>query len=413
MWNDDREVIEKNLNKWVPTVGKWEFKEGVAEYIAPNLEKYPQSFGIALGEEGFRSGSIKTKIRFDESVKDSAGRIIIGYHSATSDYFTVGLGGYGYAYVISEFRSDKGWIRSRSEGDQENLSPNTDYEIEVKLEGQRVGLRVDGIKVIEYSLPRPLTGDQIGLFAWGESKIQFKDTKITKKRPTSFVIMKLDEPYFDELYKKIIKPVAENQDVGLHAYRADEVYKPGVILKDIVRGITESEVIIAEITSLNPNVFYELGYSHCLGKDKQTILLAEEGTKLPFDISGYRCIFYDRCLFYNNNYLFSWDSLPGGDREKLIKYLIDNFDIDWVENAEIRKSRDSKTISLSKNENIAEIRMDEKKGKAILKISDGRIHDLKVKKDNGKLNIYDNSTKGGIEFEDTLRKHLKNILQSF
>lgn len=409
MWNDDREVIDKNLNKWVPTVGKWEFKEGIAEYIAP-LAKSLQPFGIALGEEGFRSGSIKTKIRFDENVEGPSGRIIIGYHPATSEYYTVGLGGYGYAYVISEFRQSR-WRGLKLEGDQENLSPNTDYEIEVKLEGQRVGLRVDGIKVIEYSLPRPLKGDQFGLFAWGKSRIQFKDTKITKKRPTAFVIMKFDEPYFDELYKKIIKPVAENSDMDLHAYRADEIYKPGIILKDIVSGITESEVIIAEITSLNPNVFYELGYSHC--RDKETILLAEEGTKLPFDISGYRCIFYNRCLFCNNRYLFSWESVPGDDNEKLIRFLIDNFDIDQVENAEIRKSGDGKTIYLSKNEILARIMLEDKEEKAILKLSDGRIHDLKVIKDNGKLNIYDNSTKGGIDFEDTLRKHLKNILQSF
>lgn len=299
MRDDDREQIEKNLNRWVPTVGKWEFKEGFANYIGPNLAKYPQPFGIALGEEGFRKGSIKTKICFDKNIKGPAGRIIVGYNPATSEYFTVGLGGHGYAYVISEFRPDKGWIGLKLKGDQENLSQGTEYEIEVRLEGQKVGLRVDGIKVVEHFLPQPLTGDQIGLFAWGENKIQFKETKVTKERPTAFVIMKLDKPYFDELYKNVIKPVAENKEMGLHAYRADEVYKPGIILRDIVQGITESEVIIAEITSLTPNVFYELGYAHCRGKDP--ILLAEEGTKLPFDISGYRCIFYDRCLFHDNS----------------------------------------------------------------------------------------------------------------
>lgn len=292
MWDDDREPIEKNLNKWVPTVGKWEFEEGIAKYTGPNLAKSPQPFGIALSEEGFRKGSIKTKIRFDENIKGPAGRIIIGYNSATSEYFTVGLGGYEYAYVISEFRPGKGWIGLRLEGDQENLSPGTEYGIEVKLEGQKVGLRVDGIKVIEHFLPQPLTGDQIGLFAWGESKIQFMETKVTKKSPTAFVIMKFDEPYFDELYRKVIKPIAKKMD--LHAYRADEVYKPGIILRDIVRGITESEVIIAEITSLTPNVFYELGYAHCRGKDP--ILLAERGIEIPFDISGYRCIFYDNTI---------------------------------------------------------------------------------------------------------------------
>ena len=45
---------------------------------------------------------------------------------------------------------------------------------------------------------------------------------------------------------------------------------------------------------MNANVFYELGYAHALGK--QTILLAERGRELPFDVSGYRCIFYDNTI---------------------------------------------------------------------------------------------------------------------
>jgi hypothetical protein len=65
-----------------------------------------------------------------------------------------------------------------------------------------------------------------------------------------------------------------------------------------VRGIVTSDVIIAEVTPPNQNVFYELGYAHALGKP--TILLAEQpkegGARLPFDISGYRCIFYDDAI---------------------------------------------------------------------------------------------------------------------
>jgi hypothetical protein len=52
--------------------------------------------------------------------------------------------------------------------------------------------------------------------------------------------------------------------------------------------------VIAEITPPNPNVFYELGYAHAL--DKPTILLAERSSKLPFDVSGYRCIMYDNSI---------------------------------------------------------------------------------------------------------------------
>jgi len=89
-----------------------------------------------------------------------------------------------------------------------------------------------------------------------------------------------------------------------------------------------------------------------------------------------------------DKYLFSWDSVPGCDNKKLIKFLRDDFDIDWAENSEIRKSKDCQTICIFKDENSAEIMMDEKNEKVTLKISDGRIYDLKVKTEKGKLNIY-------------------------
>jgi nucleoside 2-deoxyribosyltransferase len=88
----------------------------------------------------------------------------------------------------------------------------------------------------------------------------------------------------------VVRPVSE--DLGFFAFRADDVFRPGVILQDIIQGIVGSDVVLAEITPVNANVFYELGYAHAL--NKPTILLANRNTeKLPFDISGYRVIFYD------------------------------------------------------------------------------------------------------------------------
>jgi hypothetical protein len=85
-------------------------------------------------------------------------------------------------------------------------------------------------------------------------------------------------------------------------------------------------------------------------------------------------------------YLFSWDNVSRNDNETLIRFLRDDLDMGWVENAEINKSDDGKTIFITKDENSAEIKIDEKEGKAPLKIGN---YDLKVKKENGKLNIYE------------------------
>lgn len=87
-------------------------------------------------------------------------------------------------------------------------------------------------------------------------------------------------------------------------------------------------------------------------------------------------------------YLFSWDNIPGNDSERLLRYLRDDHDIGWVESAEIRKSDDGKTLHIIKDENLVEIMIDEKEEKAILKIRDDRTYYLKVKKEKGKLNIY-------------------------
>ena len=96
-------------------------------------------------------------------------------------------------------------------------------------------------------------------------------------------------------------------------------------------------------------------------------------------------------------YLFSWDNVPGNDSERLLIFLLDALDIDWAENAKIRKSDDGKIICIFKDENSAEIMIDEEKEKATLKIGDGKIIDLKVKKENGKLNIYRELIERGVE----------------
>ncbi|MCG7847945.1 MAG: hypothetical protein MIO93_02020 [ANME-2 cluster archaeon] len=87
--------------------------------------------------------------------------------------------------------------------------------------------------------------------------------------------------------------------------------------------------------------------------------------------------------------LFSWDNVPGNDSDRVLEYLMNERDIDWVKSAEIFKSNDSKTIHILKDDNSVEIMIDKNEKKVTLKISDGRIYDLEVKKENDKLKIYD------------------------
>jgi len=88
-------------------------------------------------------------------------------------------------------------------------------------------------------------------------------------------------------------------------------------------------------------------------------------------------------------YLFCWDTVHINDNDKVLRsFLMDDLDLDWANDARIHIFDVGKTIRIFKDEHSVEIIINEKKEKATLKISDGRTYDLKVKKENGKLNIY-------------------------
>lgn len=85
---------------------------------------------------------------------------------------------------------------------------------------------------------------------------------------------------FDDIYKFGIKGAAD--DVGAYAERVDEqIFNEG-ILDRIFNQISKADVIVADMTGRNPNVFYEVGYAHALGKT--VVLLTQRTEDIPFDL---------------------------------------------------------------------------------------------------------------------------------
>lgn len=107
--------------------------------------------------------------------------------------------------------------------------------------------------------------------------------------------MQFSAPY-NELYVDVIAPVCE--EMGLNAVRADDRYGPGVIIQDIERQINEAKIVVADISPVNPNVYYEVGYAHALRKP--TVLIAERTTDLPFDVSPFRTLLYENTIAGKN-----------------------------------------------------------------------------------------------------------------
>lgn len=112
----------------------------------------------------------------------------------------------------------------------------------------------------------------------------------------AFVLMPFTEP-LTKIYQTLIKPTVENPRFNLVCRRADDIKSNRAIIQDIWKSICEARVIIADMTDLNPNVMYELGVAHTLGKE--TILLYQRTAtdiKFPFDLSHIRRIEYDNTV---------------------------------------------------------------------------------------------------------------------
>jgi len=93
----------------------------------------------------------------------------------------------------------------------------------------------------------------------------------------------------DRLYKFILKPVCEK--CGFEVLRADKINTSDSITDTIIDNLKKAELVIADITGHNPNVFYEMGYRACLNKPLIHLKMKDE--KIPFDISTIRTFDYD------------------------------------------------------------------------------------------------------------------------
>ena len=106
---------------------------------------------------------------------------------------------------------------------------------------------------------------------------------------TCFVMMPFENP-FDVYYDNIYKPAIIK--AKLDPIRADDLFRPSVIVSDLWKMIQGAKVLLAELTTKNANVFYELGLAHAIGKP--IILVSETMDDVPFDLQQLRVLLYDK-----------------------------------------------------------------------------------------------------------------------
>ena len=97
--------------------------------------------------------------------------------------------------------------------------------------------------------------------------------------------------HFDKVYETL---QAASSKLSLTCLRADDIWENEVVIQDVVSLIHRSRIVICDCTGRNPNVFYEAGIAHTLGKD--VILIAQNESDIPFDLRHIRYVTY-----LNNN----------------------------------------------------------------------------------------------------------------
>ena len=103
-----------------------------------------------------------------------------------------------------------------------------------------------------------------------------------------FVVMPFHALY-EAQYEGVIKPAIEG--TGLTCVRGDEIYARQAIVQDVWRSIRKARLVVAELSGRNPNVMYEIGLAHAIGKP--IILLTRSEEDVPFDLRALRYVYYD------------------------------------------------------------------------------------------------------------------------
>jgi hypothetical protein len=295
---------ENNEIDWIAVEGDAELSESEIRFDPSRGMVLKPEHGAFAASPGFKSIPYCTlvsskyfqrgRIRFQANIEgeDCRCQVVLNYRLQTLILAGLNVGQAAYGIVTMTQTGVAGGAR------WENLSSakvgghpavKTPLAIDVEVSGSNLSLLVDSVIVASAQTPIQISRVQLALYLEGNSPITIKDFAVAAEKPKAFIVMQFKEPY-NTLYSEVIKPGCES--FGYEVVRADDMYTTGLIIREITQSIQEASVIVADITPESPNVYYEVGYAHAL--NKPTILLSDRTEeRLPFDISGFRTLFYE------------------------------------------------------------------------------------------------------------------------
>ncbi len=149
-----------------------------------------------------------------------------------------------------------------------------------------------------------------------------------------------------------------------------------------------------EIGFFLKNMGYKVEFEPLISGKKCDIKIVSDGLEVFIEVST------RRGPEIEDIYIFSWDDIPGNDSDKLVYYLENIYNIDLEETGKIEKIDNCNTIRISAEKNSLVLKLNDEKNKVTLETDDGRTDEFTARIGNGKINVYENSTRiGKIKFQ--------------
>lgn len=164
---------------------------------------------------------------------------------------------------------------------------------------------ISNVKLQEIGLELGIGGGELHRTHWAVKDADLfhallRHTQATRSRPKVFtindpevtedVLVAVMMP-FDASFSAVYTAIQGAADsAGMRCRRADEIWENPAIIQDVVSLIDRAKVVVCDCTGRNPNVFYEIGIAHALGRD--VVLLTQSEHDVPFDLRHLRYIRY-------------------------------------------------------------------------------------------------------------------------
>lgn len=222
-----------------------------------------------------------------ESGQDITAGAILRYGGEFA-YYYAGIGGWGARLFIGKVQSRNGttiWSTLATEGARADLRLGATYRLRAECQGKQLSLTfADSARI-------SLNDDTYSAGSWGlrtvRTQARFAKLRVAgPTKPRCFVIM----PFTTDLrfVYMIIKDTVLN--IGLDCHKADDGAAAEPITDGVWSDIRQSDLVIADLTGRNANVYYEVGFAHAIGKP--LIMLAQKTEDITSDLRHIRAVVY-------------------------------------------------------------------------------------------------------------------------